>query len=102
MYTDISLIQDLHSDLEIIGLPSDKLASRYLSELTQLQCEQEDTGSECAAVLHFSVVYYKETSTVEVNVIQTIDLPHGKGTLVDVHESYIITLKCMHVNITLR
>ena len=78
-------MQDLHSKLEILDLPSDKLACRYLSELTQLQRQIDETDTECEGALgklHFSVVYFKETSTIEVNVLDAINPPNYQGIII--------------------
>ena len=50
---------------------------QYLSDLAQLQPRDDDEkrGVETFGTLHFSVAYLKGRSTIEVNVMQALDLP---------------------------
>ena len=50
---------------------------QYFSDLAQLQPRDDDEngGVETFGTLHFSVAYLKERFTVEVNVMQALDLP---------------------------
>ena len=50
---------------------------QYLSDLAQLQPRDNDEkgGVETFGTLHFSVAYLKGRSTVEVNVMQALNLP---------------------------
>ena len=49
---------------------------QYLSDLAQLQPRDNDEkgGVETFGTLHFSVAYLKGRSTVEVNVLQALNL----------------------------
>ena len=53
--------------------------SQYLSDLAQVQPgdDNERGGGvkETFGMLHFSVAYLKDRSTLEVDVIQAVDLP---------------------------
>ena len=57
------------------------MVSQYLSDLAQLQPRDDNErgggggGEETFGMLHFSVAYLKDRSTLEVDVIQALDLP---------------------------
>ena len=71
-------LQKLHSRLYILSKPTEDLVSQYLSGLAQLQPRDDDKregGEETFGMLHFSVAYLKDRSTLEVDVIQAVDLP---------------------------
>ena len=77
----IMSLQKLHSRLYILSKPTEDLVSQYLSDLAQLQPRDDDGGGggggeeETFGMLHFSVAYLKDRSTLEVDVIQAVDLP---------------------------
>ena len=73
-------LQKLHSRLYILSKSTEDLVSQYLSDLAQLQPRDDDEqggrgGEEAFGMLHFSVAYLKDRSTLEVDVIQAVDLP---------------------------
>ena len=73
-------LQKLHSRLYILSKPTEDLVSQYLSDLAQLQPRDDDgrgggEEEETFGMLHFSVAYLKDRSTLEVDVIQAVDLP---------------------------
>ena len=75
-------LQKLHSRLYILSKPTKDLVSQYLSDLAQLQPRDDNGGGggggeeeETFGMLHFSVAYLKDKSTLEVDVIQAVDLP---------------------------
>jgi hypothetical protein len=76
------LLQKLHSRLYILSKPTEDLVCQYLSDLAHLQPRDDDEGGggggggeETFGTLHFSVAYLKDRSTVEVDVMQAVDLP---------------------------
>ena len=77
----IMSLQKLHSRLYILSKPTEDLVSQYLSDLAQLQPRDDDERGggggeeETFGMLHFSVAYLKDRSTLEVDVIQAVDLP---------------------------
>ena len=78
----IMSLQKLHSRLYILSKSTEDLVSQYLSDLAQLQPRDDDGGGggggeekETFGMLHFSVAYLKDRSTLEVDVIQAVDLP---------------------------
>ena len=76
----IMSLQKLHSRLYILSKPTEDLVSQYLSDLAQRQPRDDDGGGEEEetlnfGMLHFSVAYLKDRSTLEVDVIQAADLP---------------------------
>ena len=69
------MLQTLYSKLDILRLPTDKLILRFFSDLAQLQREEKERGKEELGTLLISVGYLKQSSMVEVDVIQGRRLP---------------------------
>ena len=70
-------LQRLHSRLEISSLSADQLICRFLTDLAEIQCRDDSTGSEegdDSAALHFSYVYMEGTSTIEVCILEAMNL----------------------------
>ena len=75
-------------------MSTEDLAFQYLSDLAQLQPgdDNEEGGVETFGTLHFSVAYLKGRSTVEVNVMQAMDLPALKSD-----GTYVCCIGCLPV-----
>jgi hypothetical protein len=77
----IMSLQKLHSRLYILRKSTEDLVSQYLSDLAQLQPRDDDEGGggrggeETFGTLHFSVAYLKDRSTLEIDVMQAVNLP---------------------------
>ena len=67
--------QTLYTKLDILRLPTEKLILRFFSDLAQRQHEEVESGKAELGTLLFSVGYLKQSSVIEVDIIQGKNLP---------------------------
>ena len=67
--------QTLCAKLDILRLPTEKLILRFFSDLAQRQSDEVESGKAELGTLLISVGYLKQSSVVEVDVIQGKNLP---------------------------
>ena len=56
-------------------MPTEKLILRFFSDLAQRQCEEVESGKAELGTLLISVGYLKQSSVVDVDVIQGENFP---------------------------
>lgn len=69
------LLQTLYSKLDILRSPTEKLVLHFFSDLAKHQCQEMEQGKTELGTLLISVGYLKQSSVVEVDVIQAKKLP---------------------------
>ena len=71
----IAYLQTLYSKLDILRSPTEKLVLHFFSDLAKRQYQEMKHGKAQLGTLLISVGYLKQSSIVEVDVIQAEKLP---------------------------
>ena len=75
-------------------MPTEKLILRFFSDLAQRQCEERESGKANLGTLLISVGYLKQSSIVDVDIIQGKNLPgldkSGKSVFIQVCDLFTI------------